>query len=53
MGKHCKPITSKLPYPVRLKKYHEEKDKLFYELKNLTPEEIQERQIELVRKWGI
>jgi len=47
------PAHSRLPYQVRLKNYHKEKDELFYQLKDLSPAEIEQKQRELVRKWRV
>ena len=52
-GKHVKPIRSNLPYPVRERMYRNEKEALFYEMKNMSAAEIQRRQKELADKWEI
>ena len=42
-----------MPYEKREQRYREEKERLFYEIQNLTPEQVHEKHMELVKKWHI
>jgi len=42
-----------LPYEVRLRNYEREKEELFYQIANMTPDEIHEAQRKLIRKWQV
>ena len=42
-----------LPYEVRLRNYEREKEELFYRIANMTPDEIHEAQLKLIRKWQV
>lgn len=43
----------RMGYPERLRKYHAEKDDLFYRLHEMTPAEIEAENKRLIEKWRI
>lgn len=42
-----------LPYAVRLKKYEQEKEELFYKIRDMSAEDVSEAHRKLAEKWGI
>lgn len=42
-----------MPYESRLKNYEREKDKLFYEIRNMSAAEVAEAHKKLAEKWKV
>lgn len=54
-GKHerVSGVRQALPYEMRLRMYHREKEELFYKLPTMTPAEIDAETRSLARKWRV